>query len=108
MVDKLKIPYFRGVFCLDTLPKKIRANECAIVNLDKSDGSGTHWISYVKKKDTDTVLYFDSFGNLRPPIELRKYFEPSKILYNFNQHQTFGSVNCGHLSLRFLVKQYEQ
>ena len=31
---KLKIPYFRGVFLLDTLQKKPNKKECGIVNFD--------------------------------------------------------------------------
>ena len=34
-VKKLKIPCFRGVFLLDTLPKKLSKKECGIVNFDK-------------------------------------------------------------------------
>ena len=41
---KLKIKCFRGVFLLDTLPKKLNKKECGIVNYDKSGGSGTHWV----------------------------------------------------------------
>ena len=33
-VKKLKIPCFRGVFLLDTLPKKPNNKECGIVNFD--------------------------------------------------------------------------
>ena len=36
---KLKIPYFRGVFLLDTLPRKSNKKECGIVNFDESGGS---------------------------------------------------------------------
>ena len=35
---KLKILYFRGVFLLDTLPRKSNKKECGIVNFDKSGG----------------------------------------------------------------------
>ena len=42
---RLKIPSFRGVFLLDTLPKKPNKKECNIVNFDKSDGPGTHWVA---------------------------------------------------------------
>ena len=34
-VKNLKIPCFRGVFLLDTLPKKLSKKECGIVNFDK-------------------------------------------------------------------------
>ena len=35
-VNRLKIPCFRGVFLLDTLPKKLNKKECGIVNFDKT------------------------------------------------------------------------
>ena len=47
-VNRLKIPCFRGVFLLDTLPKKLNKKECGIVNFDKSGGSGTHWVAWYK------------------------------------------------------------
>ena len=45
---KLKIKCFRGVYLLDTLPKKLNKKECGIVNFDKSGGSGTHWDAWYK------------------------------------------------------------
>ena len=43
---RLKISSFRGVFLLDTLPKKPNKKECGIVNFDKSGGPGTHWVAW--------------------------------------------------------------
>ena len=39
---RLKISSFRGVFLLDTLPRKPNKKECGKVNFDKSGGPGTH------------------------------------------------------------------
>ena len=47
---KLKIPYFRGVFLLDTLPRKPNKKECGIVNFDKSGGPGTHWVAWYNQR----------------------------------------------------------
>ena len=61
-VKKLKIPYFRGVFLLDTLPRKPNKKECSIVNFDKSGGPGTHWvgcIKTVKLKSTSIVKVYN-------------------------------------------------
>ena len=66
-VKKLKIPSFRGVFLLDTLPKKPNKKECGIVNLDKSSGPGTHWVAWYK--NSKNKIYFDSYG-VQPPIEV--------------------------------------
>lgn len=90
---------------IDTLPKKIWANETGIVNLDSIHGSGTHWVCYRKQKNV--INYFDSFGNLRPPYQLVSYFktsdqQPVEIYYNYNRHQRLNTVNCGHLCLLFL------
>lgn len=98
----LKIPFFRGVFMKDVLPKYMWVNETAIVNLDNTTGPGTHWVCY--KKLNDIVYYFDSFGNLPPPLELQKYFSGVKrIMYNYDRLQNFNSSVCGHLCLDFLA-----
>lgn len=81
-------------------PKKY---ESGIINLDTLKGPGTHWVAY--KKIRDYVLYFDSFGSLKPPIELVRYLGPKcKIVYNPEAYQTYNTVNCGHLCLEFLYK----
>lgn len=101
-VQCLNIPFFRGVFMKDILPKKMWLNEAGIVNLDDTSGPGTHWVCY--KKFSTTVYYFDSFGNIPPPKELLHYFKPAKnILYNFTRWQKDNTNVCGHLCLDFLA-----
>lgn len=76
-------------------------SETGIVNLDSRLNSGTHWVAYRKKGNF--VEYFDSFGNLRPPVELENYFGPNaSIDYNYKRMQNPNSVVCGHLCLKFL------
>jgi len=102
----LKIPYFRGVYMRDDLPLKIRKNEAAIINLDTKLGDGTHWTAYVKRGNV--VMYFDSIGNLKPPLELLRYLHSdgskNKISYNYNRFQQLNTFNCGHLCLKFLYE----
>lgn len=98
----LKIPNFRGVFMRDTLPPKPLQYESGILNLDTSSGEGSHWIAYVKHGKK--VKYFDSIGQLRPPLELIKYFKRDgsvEITYNTDRYQK-STYNCGHLCLGFL------
>lgn len=94
------LPNFRGVFMIDKLPLKPRRTECGIINLDKSTGNGTHWTAYYKYNN-NKILYFDSYGNLRPPRELVDYLG-SNIEYNYKRFQKDNTVNCGHLCLKFL------
>ncbi|KAK4885619.1 hypothetical protein RN001_001890 [Aquatica leii] len=114
------IPYFRGVFMRDNLPKGgPHENECGIVNLDSTRGPGTHWVCY--RKHGSTVWYYNSFGNLRPPCELIDYFRGNcnnttattttttttttpTIYYNYEREQKFNTTICGHLCLKFLCK----
>lgn len=87
----------------NTLPMKLNRNESAIVNLDSSDGPGTHWVAY--KKRNNLVTYFDSYGTLPPPKELVTYFNNSSLIqYNYNRYQPYNSVKCGHLCLAFLYE----
>src|SRR5204862_6408581 len=71
---KLKIRYFRGYYMNDELPKKIKTNECAIVNLQDSDEPGSHHVCYFKKGKLK--YYFDSYG-LDPTNEVLKYLKGS-------------------------------
>ena len=87
----------------DSFPKKVKTVECGILNLDISSGFGTHWTAYVK--DHAFVLYFDSYGNLKPPPEAIAFFQsagPCTILYNYERLQYSNAYNCGHLCLKFL------
>lgn len=88
----------------DSLPKKIQKNECGIVNLDAELGKGTHWTAYSKRGKN--VIYFDSIGQLKPPLELIQYFRSdgskTKVIYNFDRYQNPNEFNCGHLCLKFL------
>ena len=80
---KLSLNWFRGVFLLDTLPKKAKLNECGILKLDSSSDDGTHWVMWFKKgKDK---FYFDSYG-VQPPSELIAYIK-SPIFYNSKRVQ---------------------
>ena len=84
----------------DTLPKKVKLNECGILNLDSSSGDGTHWVMWFKK-DTE-LFYFDGYG-VQPPSELIAYLK-SPIFYNSKRVNQYGEVFCGHLCL-FTLKQ---
>lgn len=90
----------------DTLPQKIKNKECGIINLDISSNSGTHWTAYARSGLM--IIYYDSYGNLKPPKELIKYFRSGgnidHIQYNYNPEQKYNTFNCGQLCLKFLYK----
>ena len=103
LAKHMHIPYFKGIFMRTTLPTGgVRRNESAIVNLDNAEGPGTHWVAYAKRDNR--VIYFDSFGNLRPPRELVRYLDNNvtQIEYNHTPYQRYDQSNCGQLCLQFL------
>ena len=100
---KLKIPFFRGVFLLDTLPRKSNKKECGIVNFDKSGGSGTHWVAWYK--NGETKIYFDSYG-VQPPLEVIKYLGGRYIItpINCNQQVKYFAAICVYTFLKNLAR----
>ena len=85
----------------DELPKDgPRFRESIVVNLDDSRGLGTYWVAC--KKRGGKIEYFDSFGDLRPPHEITRYFDGYDVRYNSKRYQNFDTYNCGHLCLQFL------
>lgn len=86
---------------IDTLPNYPKSRESAIINLERSSDKGSHWVCYVKNKNV--VHYFDSFGNLKPPPELLKYFQGIKVLYNRQRYQAWNTEICGQLCLKYLL-----
>jgi len=87
----------------DALPiSGAHRNESGIVNLDDAVGPGTHWVAYAKRNNR--VIYFDSFGNLRPPKELVRYFGNSvtTIEYNRTSYQIYDQNICGQMCIQFL------
>ena len=83
-----------------------RDRESAIINLDDTDGPGTHWVAY--RKRGDNVVYFDSFGYLQPPIDLMLYLRVNEVKYNHKRYQDYNTFNCGHLWLKFLYNKLGQ
>ena len=107
-IEKLKVPYFRGVFMRDELPSRKHIIECGIMNLNKSNQIGSHWVCFVRnKKDR---IYFDSFGQITP-LELQKYlkskseFDNEKCVIQRNSDivQRVNTHVCGHLCLVVLT-----
>ena len=85
---RLSVNRFRWVFLRDTLPKKVKLNECGILNFDSSSGDGTHWVMWFKKGHDK--FYFDSYG-VQPSSELIAYLK-SPIFYNSERVQQNGEV----------------
>ena len=92
----------------DELPKVDRQIECGVVNLNRSDEMGSHWVCYVRNRNDR--IYFDSFGQITP-LELQAYLKTQKefkmnkavIQRNSDIVQRPNTHVCGHLCLVVLT-----
>ncbi len=96
---------WNGTFSRDNLPKQIKDTENGIINMDRQNSSGTHWVAYFNSPKFKQVLYFDSFG-LTPPKEIEKYLRTSgkKIMLNSAQIQANKSIMCGYYSMYWIIE----
>ena len=87
---------FKGVFAADemTVPRMLRSGECCILNLDKRNQPGSHWIAIVKDKE---FITYDSFG--------RKLTNSRHTEDDAEQH--IIEENCGQRSLAWLIVYYK-
>lgn len=78
--------------------------ECGVLNLDDTFSSGTHWTCYMKNgSDNGRKIYFDSYGDAVPPIELVRYLGADGLCYNTERIQRYEDPPiCGHLCLEVL------
>ena len=68
-----------------------------IINLDNSNGNGTHWTSLFYHPLNS--YYFDSYGFV-PPLEVEQKIRP--YIYNDADIQDFNSEACGYYALAFI------
>ena len=85
-VKYLKIKNFKGAISRDEIPTKVKniPGQCFIMNLDDTEGPGTHWVAV--KITADYVNYFDIFG-LQPPQELVNLCYPFNKLCKYESNQ---------------------
>ena len=110
--QKLGLPNFKYFMSNELIKASPDEKECGIVNLDDSDGVGTHhvcyWIDTGRRQLTGQrqLMCFDSFG-VAPPTELidymkRKAESKTKILYSTYVIQDLKETNCSELCLYVL------
>ena len=91
---------FSGVIMKDEVVKMpVYDKQFFIVNYDKSNQEGSHWVAVVKNKNT--VYHFGSYG-LPPLQEIKAKFSKYKIYYSDTPMQLDNSSICGYLCLKFI------
>jgi len=88
------------------VPKNNRRNKFYIINLDNTNGIGTHWTCL--STFDNYIYYFDSFG-LPPPTIIKKFTNSigeKKLYYNDYQYQSENSTICGWFCIGWLHHLY--
>lgn len=71
-----------------------------ILNLDRIEGPGTHWVAIFRNKAADPLTYYyDSFGLPPSPEIIKRY---NVRAYNNTRHQSTQSDSCGLFALKIL------
>ena len=94
---------FKGVFPSDKIPRLNDLKSYAILNLDKSNQAGSHWVA-IAHKDGMTYLY-DSFGRKGVKIIPSLYHSGNGRIINtdLDKEQDEKETNCGARSLSWLL-----
>jgi len=105
----------KGAFYFNVIPSdylnRIKSRRLAIiVNTDRSDSSGTHWIAFFRSGANSKLQYFDSFGL---PIQFYGedfvnfvYGQGGILESNSKQWQPNMTTSCGDFCLFFLYQRY--
>ena len=95
-------PDFLGVYACDDIPEVMHFPCSIIVNTDKRDEPGNHWVAlYLLKEE---CLYFDSFGVSVLEASLLSYLKRyyKKVLFNKICIQPIESTLCGFYCISFV------
>ena len=89
------------VVAKDLLPKPTNSPTLFIVNLDKSNKEGSHWIALLLSNKYINE-YFDPLGN-KPDLFFRQYFNRYSIacLVNTKKCQSSVTSSCGKFCLLY-------
>jgi len=95
---------FGGTYPRDSLPYKVDKPSCFVINTDKADGPGEHWVA-IYLYNNGSGEYFDSFG--LPPLhtEIIQFLHkncPKGWYHNSITFQSFYSGTCGTYCVLYL------
>ena len=92
----------------DKLPSlsPLNNSQFLVINLDNSDGSGTHWVALCRHDNR--VEYYDSFG-LTYGKTVDDYIDRHAdvdVYINSEREQHIDSARCGFYCMRFIQDFY--
>ena len=88
-----------GTFSKDNVPI-LKNNQSTIINLQDSDKSGIHWVSY--KRTGNKIYYFDSYAVSFIPAIIKNQYSKHKFICNIYRIQSIDSNQCGRYCISFI------
>lgn len=102
--DEVSKKFFIGVLPRDKLPNKIKWPSALILNTDKSDQPGEHWLA-LYYDENGVCEFFDSFGFHPDFYNITSYLKSTSnsFIYNNKTLQGIFSEYCGNYCVLFLL-----
>jgi hypothetical protein len=94
---------FKGVYAIDEIPRRLKPPTAIIINTDKKNSVGEHWVASYSTKDT--IFFFDSLGgNIHRSTYLfdHLYDSTRSVVVNSCRYQQTKSTVCGVYVILFL------
>ena len=103
-LDKRTSKIYLGTFAFDKLPTIVNYPSCLIVNTQKSNQLGEHWLAIYYSKNK-SCYFFDSMGLPPTFYKLEQYIKLTSKSYTHNKKQLQGifSQYCGYYCINFLL-----
>lgn len=97
--------HFKGVYASDRIPSLNTLQKFAIINADKSNEPGSHWIAIAHDPDKDITYCYDSFGRKNTQIlpGLKVSGNGRIIDSDRDAEQHIMEENCGARCLAWLL-----
>lgn len=100
----IMLPYFKGVFSLDDIPRSIKVREFFVVNLSKKHEQGTHWFCIVRSHfqlyEVFNSLGFQNLDIVRPFLRAGS---GADFVFNHKAYQLATTSTCGFYVVYFLI-----
>ena len=99
-------PRFNDVYSKNNVPKI----KDYVINLDAYSDIGTHWVALYVQHNSNSVIYFDSFGVEHISTEIKVFINrplPSplqnkNIITNTFRIQAYDLIMCGYFCIGFI------
>ena len=97
---------FKGIFSIDTLPKKLNYRHFLIVNTDVQSGLGKHWFSFYRCAKNNIELFDSlSLNDEKKNLILTYCKFQQEITFNENPFQLQNTSTCGLYVIYYCIER---